>query len=181
MTVRPREPYDDSPTAASPGRRVPLRFWLLGFFVALLVLITATGGIRGWWAHRLHDITGGSTAADYVIGLVVGLLPVLAVLLGAVLSREHGRFMRAWRMLMFGATGFVITYLLSPSLARLLTDSSARAVFDTHAPGYLAGVLTGTIVWILALVLAVLRLRARWRKARTYGAGREPPPTIIDV
>src|SRR4051794_36693585 len=131
--------YDDGSTKEPrPRRRVPARFWLLGVLVAVLLIVTATNGVRSWWAHRLHDMTGGNTTADYVIGLVVGLLPLIAVGLGALRSRRHGRFRRAWRMFLFGATGFLITYLLSPSLARLITSSSSRHVFQQQAPGYLA-------------------------------------------
>ena len=148
------------------GLRVPLRFWVLGGLIGALVLITATGGIRNWWAHRLGDVTGGSKPADYVIGLVVGSLPLIAVGIGALRSRGHGRFRRAWRMFYFGAAGFVVTYLLSPSLSRVLTDSSSRHVFEHEAPSYLSGVFTGTIVWLLVLALLVARARARWRARR---------------
>src|SRR4051794_14684787 len=98
------------------GLQVPLRVWVFGGLIGAIVLITATGGIRNWWAHRVHDMTGGSKPADYLIGLVVGLLPLIAVSLGAVRSRGLGRLRRAWRMFYFGAVGFIVTYLLSPSL-----------------------------------------------------------------
>lgn len=164
------------------GLRVPLRFWLLGGLIGALVLITATGGIRNWWAHRLHDMTNGSKPADFIIGLVVGSLPLIAVGIGAFRSRTHGRFRRAWRMFYFGAAGFVITYLLSPSLSRVITDSSSRHVFEHEAPSYLPGVFTGTIVWLLVLALLVVRARARWRARRTRptdpGAGTH---RVIDV
>src|SRR4051794_14230172 len=138
------------------GLRVPVRVWLLGGLIAALVLITATGGIRSWWAHRLHDMTGGSKPADYIIGLVVGLLPLIAVGLGAFRSHGHGRFRRAWRMFYFGAAGFIVTYLLSPSLSRVLTSSSSRHVFEREAPSYLPGVFTGTGLWLALLIMLVI-------------------------
>jgi len=164
--------------------RVPIRFWLLGGLIGAFVLITATGGIRSWWAHRLHDMTGGSKPADYVIGLVVGSLPLIAVALGALRSRGHGRFRRAWRMFYFGAAGFIVTYLLSPSLSRVITDSSSRHVFERQAPSYLPGVFTGTGLWLLMLLLMVLRSRSRRRARRnrptepSAGAGTH---RVIDV
>lgn len=164
------------------GLRLPLRFWVLGGLIAALVLITATGGIRSWWAHRLHDMTGGSKPADFVIGLVVGLLPLIAVALGALRGRGHGRFRRAWRMFYFGAAGFVITYLLSPSLSSALTSSSARHVFSHEAPSYLPGVLTGTLLWLAALAVLVARARSRWRSRRNRPTDpRNTSHRVIDV
>jgi len=155
--------------SGAPGRRaqVPMRFWFIGLIVAGALLILGTSGIRSWWAHRLHDMTGGSKPADYIIGLVVGLLPLIAVGLGAFRSRGQGRFRRAWRMFYFGAVGFVITYLLSPSLSRVLTDSSSRHVFERQAPSYLPGVFTGTALWLLMLAVLVLRARSRRRARRS--------------
>lgn len=166
--------------APPPRRGIPVRVWLLAGFIAALVLITATGGIRGWWAHRLHDITGGSKGADFVIGLVVGLLPVIAVGLGALRSRGRGRLHRAWRMFAYGAVGFVITYLLSPSLSKVITDSSSRHVFEQQAPSYLPGVFTGTAIWLLLLVVAVLRARSR-RRTRRSQPPANPSRRVIDV
>jgi hypothetical protein len=165
------------------GLRVPLRVWVIGGLVGAIVLITATGGIRDWWAHRLHDMTGGSKTANFIIGLVVGLLPLIAVGLGALRSRGGGRFRRAWQMFYFGAIGFVITYLLSPSLSRVITDSKSRHVFDDQAPSYLPGVFTGTGLWLVLMIVLLLRARSRrrTRRAARYddpGAGTH---RVIDV
>jgi len=161
--------------------RVPLRVWLLTGLIGVLVLITATGGIRSWWAHRLNDIASGNRTADYLIGLVVGLLPVIAVGIGLLTSRGRGRLHRAWRMFAFGAIGFVVTYLLSPSLSRLITDSSSRHVFEREAPSYLPGVFTGTVVWIVVLVVGVARARSRWRSRRLQPPADGRNHRVIDV
>ena len=163
------------------GLRVPLRVWLLGGFLGALVLITATGGIRNWWAHRLGDMTNGSKPADFIIGLVVGSLPLIAVGIGAFRSRQHGRFRRAWRMFYFGAAGFVITYLLSPSLSRVITDSSSRHVFEHSAPSYLPGVFTGTLVWLLLLTVLVVRARSRRRARRNQSTTDSGTHRVIDI
>lgn len=163
------------------GLRVPLRVWVIGGLIAAIVLITATGGIRSWWAHRVHDMTGGSHVADYLIGLLVGLLPLIAVGVGAFRSRGAGRFRRAWRMFYFGAVGFIVTYLLSPSLSRVITDSSSRHVFEHSAPSYLPGVFTGTIVWLLVLAFLILRARSRWRARRSQQPSDGRQHRIVDV
>ena len=170
----PEQPPGE-PELRRGGLQVPLRVWVFGGLIAALVLITATGGIRDWWAHRLHDMTGGAKTADYLIGLAVGFLPLIAVALGAVRSRGHGRFRRAWRMFSFGAAGFVVTYLLSPSLSRVITDSSSRHVFEKQAPSYLPGVFTGTGVWLVLLVVLIMRAksRARVRRGSALGASKE--------
>jgi len=161
-------PPRDADGAPSPRRRVPPRFILLGLLVGVLVALTAGSGIRGWWAARLHDITGGSWGVDYAIGAVVGLLPLLGVVIGSRRGRGHRRVLA---MLLFGAAGFCLTYLLSPSAGRMLTDSHAAHVFNDNAPGYLPGVLTAEGLWLVALGVAWWRLR-RWRRARL--AARRP-------
>jgi hypothetical protein len=77
------------------------------------------------------------------------------------------------RMFLFGAVGFCVTYLLSPSLSRYATDSHAGHVFDQQAPGYLAGILTAEGLWLLLVVLAWWRLR-RWRRRR-WATQRQGP------
>ena len=67
-TPRPPARPADADRAKPVARHIPLRVWVLGGVIAALVLITATGGVRGWWAHRLHDMTGGNNAI-YVFAL----------------------------------------------------------------------------------------------------------------
>jgi Na+-driven multidrug efflux pump len=130
----------------------------------------------------VHDVTGGARTADYFVGLGVGLLPFIGVALGAVRTRGPRR---VFRMLVFGAVGFIVTYLLSPSPARYLTDHSSRRVFDEQAPGYLAGVFTGAMVWLAALVLAVVLARKWWRRltSRYRHSDADPgsPSRVIDI
>ena len=166
MTLTPGPPYDgrrDDGVRATVtrSRHIPTRVAMLAGLVLVLLVVTSTGSTRGWWAHRVHDVTGGARTADYLIGLAVGLLPILGVALGTVRTRG-GR--RLFRMLFFGAVGFIATYLLAPSPARYLTDHASRVVFDQQAPGYLAGVFTGAMIWIAAVVLAVVLVRSRWRR-----------------
>ncbi|HET7530345.1 MAG TPA: hypothetical protein VFJ98_05235 [Mycobacteriales bacterium] len=161
----PRHPMSRGPFTGGPvtqGRRggVPMRFWLIGLIVAVALLLLGGSGVRGWWAHRLHDVTGGSWGADYVIGLVVGALPLVGIAAGRLGARGARRILR---MFVFGAFGFCLTYLLSPSLGRFVSDSHAGRVFDQQAPGYLWGVLTSEALWLVAIAIAWWRLR-RWRE-----------------
>jgi hypothetical protein len=186
VTISPGSPYDESGPAEPVRQRrgLPARFVFLGALVVIVLIFTSSSSVQSWWAHRLHDVTGGNRTADYFIGLAVALLPVLGVVAGAVRARGPRRL---FRMFLFGALGFIVTYLLAPSPARYLAHHSSRVVFDQQAPGYLAGVLTGTIGWLVLLALAVLRARARWRrfKARHTAAGspadRESAPRVIDI
>jgi hypothetical protein len=166
VTLTPRPPYDDRPddgvrATITRSRHVPARVAMFAGLLLLVLVITSTGSTRDWWAHRVNDLTGGARTADYLVGLGVGLLPILGVALGTIRTRG-GR--RLFRMLFFGAVGFIVTYLLSPSPARYLTDHASRRVFDEQAPGYLAGVFTGAMIWIAAVVLAVVLVRSRWRR-----------------
>src|SRR4051794_3642360 len=73
----PTTPWSRRPAAPTRRGQVPLRFVFLGLVVAGSLLVLGTTSIRGWWAHRLHDVTGGSWSADFVIGLVIGALPLV--------------------------------------------------------------------------------------------------------
>lgn len=165
---------------AAPRRGLPARLAVLAALVVVVLVATSRGSIRSWWAHRLHDVTGGSWPADFLIGLVVGLLPLLGVLAGAFLARRQRRAVpvRVLRMLAFGALGFVLTYLVSPSPVYFLVHHASTRVFGSQAPGYLAGVFTGAVVWLAALVLAGLRARSWWRGVtRAHRAGHR----VIDI
>jgi membrane protease YdiL (CAAX protease family) len=198
VTITPGPPYDgaraygeDQPPADRRRRRIPLRFRLLAVVVAVVLLATATSDTRSWWAHRVHDITGGSRTPDYLIGLVIGLLPLIGVGLGALGGKDRSgrRTRRLLRMVWFGAIGFVITDLLAPSLGRYATNRSTTRVFDHYAPGYLAGVLTGGAVWLVLFVVAILRARRWWRRVTNRQSGRPgqgpddtaPSPRVIDI
>ena len=163
MTTPPLEQQRQQPQRRF---RVPVRVYLLVGLIALLVIITATGGIRDWWAHRLHDMASGNKTADYFIGLFVGLLPVIGVAIGALRTRGHGRLHRAWRVFLYGAAGFVVMYFLSPSITHVITDSSSLHVFEHQAPSYLPGVYTGTAIWLVGLIVALFRVRARRQSRR---------------
>lgn len=160
------------------------RITAIAALVAVVVILTSTSAIRTWWAYRLHDVTGGNEAADIVIGLVVGLLPVFGVVLGATRrGADSRRPRRAWRMLTFGAAGFMLTYLLAPSPARYLVDRGSARVFEVQAPGYLTGVVIAAALWLLALVVAAYRVRTWWRRLTRRGRSSpdEPRPRIIDI
>jgi hypothetical protein len=133
------------------------RWWLLAPVAIVVLLIVAGNGGRSWWARRLGDLTNGSRVADFIIGLAVGLLPLIFV---AVAGLSHGR-RRAVRMFLAGAVGFVITDLLAPSLVTAIRHNggSATRPFESHAPGYLPGVYTGVGLMLVLLVVAVLRIR----------------------
>lgn len=187
MTLTP-DPYDDGrQPPSSRGRRsrlLPTRLVLLGGLILLILIATSSGSVRDWWADHLGDVTNGSRVADYVIGLVVGLLPLIGVALGAVRVRGPRRILR---MFTYGGTGFVLTYLLAPSPGRYLADHESARVFEREVPGYLPGVLTGTAIWVIAVILGVFRARRWWRRVTarfTGGAGTEDrpePPRVIDI
>jgi len=138
-----------------PGRRG--RWWLLAAVAVVVLLIVAGNGGRSWWARRLGDFTNGSHVADFVIGLAIGLLPLIFVALAGL---SHGR-RRTLRMFLAGAVGFVITDLLAPSLVTAIRHNGGRATrpFETHVPGYLQGVYTGVALMLVLLVVAVIRIR----------------------
>ena len=161
MTFEPGGPLARRQAAEARGghrRRPPI---LLGVIVVIVLLLIAGNGGRAWWARRVGDLTHGSHVADFLIGLVVGLLPVIAVFV-ASLSRGKGR---VWRMFLAGAIGFVITDLLAPSLWRAISNNQAATrPFETHAPWYLPGVYIGIGVWAVLLVVAYVRLRRAFKR-----------------
>ena len=161
MTFEPGGPLARRQAAearAGHRRRPPI---LLGIIVVVILLLVAGNGSRAWWARRVGDLTHGSRVADFLIGLVVGLLPVIAVFV-ASLSRGRGRVVR---MFIAGAVGFVITDLLAPSLWRAISNNhAATKPFETHAPSYLPGVYVGIGVWVVLLAIAYVRVRRAFRR-----------------
>jgi hypothetical protein len=179
VTIRP--PGDGEPPRSfrvvwtPPGgqterRRAVRHPVLVGFLVLLALAIVSSLGGRAWWATHIGEMTGRSWGPDFAIGLFIGLLPLIGVLLAAAAGARR----RLLRMLVAGAFGFVLTDLLSPSPARVLTHGNAAThAFDAHAPGYLPGVYTGVGIWFVLLLFAVLRARQRWRRRFTpTGGGR---------
>lgn len=145
---------------AQDARRPSRRPWLIGIVVVVVLLLVAGNGSRSWWAERVGDLTNRSRGADFAVGLVVGLLPVIAV--GVAALSRHRR--RVLRMFVAGAVAFVVTDLLAPSLWKAITnDSGATQPFEKHAPGYLPGVYVGIAVWFVLLVVAYVRARRAWR------------------
>ena len=164
----------DTNTSGLPHRRarIPARFTVIAAVVLVALVFTSTSSVRNWWAHRVHDITGGSRPADYVIGLFIGLLPIIGILLGRLRAKGARR---VFRMFVFGAFGFVIADLLAPSPARFLADNSSTRPFDQLAPSYLAGVVTAMLIWLAAIVFGVLHTRRRWRRFRNRHLGPDGP------
>jgi hypothetical protein len=145
---------------AQQARRPSRRPWLLGIIVVVALLLIAGNGGRSWWAQWVGDLTNRSRPADFALGLLVGLLPVIAVAIAA-LSRHRRRVLR---MFVAGAVAFVVTDLLAPSLWKAITSNTAATrPFEQHAPGYLPGVYVGVGIWLALLVVAFVRARRAFR------------------
>jgi len=157
MTYEPGGPLARRQAQQARHRPGRTRWWLLAAVAVVVLLIVAGNGGRSWWARRLGDLTNGSHVADFVIGLAVGLLPLIFV--GVAGLSRHGR--RGLRMFLAGAVGFIITDLLAPSLVTAIRHNGGRATrpFETHVPGYLAGVYTGVGLMLVLLIVAVVRIR----------------------
>ena len=173
----------------APRRRIPIRVVVLVVFIVAVGLFANATSIRDSWAHRLGDTTNASWPLDYVVGLLVALLPVFGILLGSIGQRGPRRLLR---MATVGAVGFVATFLLAPSPLRYLVNETATRHAFSPAPGYLPGVFTGFVTWLAAAIAGYVLLRSRWRRfvARVTGSaprrppvppGDEPPPRVIDI
>lgn len=149
---------------AAQARRRPsaARRWLLGGLVVVVLLLVAGNGGRAWWARNLGHVTHRSRFADFVVGLAVGLLPVIAVGIARLSARQR----RPLRMFLAGALGFVATDLLAPSIATAIRHNGGTATrpFESHVPGYLPGVYTGIGVLVLVVIVAIVRMRRRWHR-----------------
>jgi hypothetical protein len=168
MTYDPGGPLARRQAQQGRRRSGRARWWLLGAVVLVVLLVLAGNGSRTWWARWLGDLTNGSRPVDFVVGLAVGLLPVIAVSLAGLSHAPR----RVLRMFVAGAAGFVVTDLLAPSLATAIRHNGGAATrpFETHVPGYLPGVYTGLALWIVLLVVAVVRARRAFhRHLRGYG------------
>jgi len=147
------------------GPRSRGRRWLIAIGVALVLLVVAGLGGRNWWAEWLGGVTNGSHTANFLIGLLVGLLPLIGVAIGSL--GHHRR--RVLRMFVLGAAGFIATDILAPSLTTAIRHHGGTATkpFETHVPGYLTGVYTAVAISLVLLVFVIVRMR-RARRARRY-------------
>jgi hypothetical protein len=166
MTFEPGGPL--ARRQAQQARRRPsrARMWGLGVLAVVVLLVVAGNGGRSWWAHRLGDLTNGDRTADFIIGLAIGMLPLIAVAIAGLARGGH----RLVRMFVAGTAGFVATDLLAPSIATAVRHSGGAATrpFETNVPGYLAGVYTGIALGVVLLIVAVVRVR-RAIARRRYG------------
>ena len=166
MTFEPGGPL--ARRQAQQARRRPsrARMWAFGVLAVVVLLVVAGNGGRSWWARRLGDLTNGNKTADFIIGLAIGMLPLIAV---AIAGLGRGRH-RLVRMFVAGGAGFLVTDLLAPSVATAIRHSGGAATrpFETHVPGYLAGVYSGIALGVVLLVVAVVRVR-RAIARRRYG------------
>jgi hypothetical protein len=165
MTFQPGGPL--ARRQAQQARRRPrARLWLIAVVAVVVLLIVAGNGGRSWWARRLGDFTNGNRSADFIIGLAIGMLPLIAV---AIAGLAGGR-RRVVRMFAAGVAGFLVTDLLAPSAATAIRHSSGTATrpFETHVPGYLPGVYTGIGLGVALLVVVVWRVRRAIHRRR-YG------------
>jgi hypothetical protein len=169
MTFDAGGPLARRQAAIARQRRTPVRWWLVGVLAVLILLLLAGNGGRAWWARRVGDVTSGTWGWDYLIGLGVGLIPLLAVA-AAGLGRQQRR---PGRVFLAGAAGFVIIDLLAPSLVTAIRHNGGAATrpFEQHAPGYLPGVYTGVLLWLVLVVYVIVRIRQAWRRRIQFLGG----------
>src|SRR4051794_13904687 len=122
MTYEPGGPLARRQAQQARHRPGRTRWWLLAAVAVVVLLIVAGNGGRSWWARRLGDLTNGSHVADFVIGLAVGLLPLIFV--GVAGLSRHRR--RGLRMFLAGAVGFILTDLLAPALVTAIRHNGGR-------------------------------------------------------
>jgi hypothetical protein len=169
MTFEPGGPL--ARRQAQQARRRPgrARTWVFGVIAIVVLLVIAGNGGRSWWARRLGDLTNGDRTADFIIGLAVGMLPLIAVAIAGLARGRH----RMVRMFVAGGAGFLVTDLLAPSATTAIRHSGGVATrpFETHVPDYLTGVYTGIGLGVALLIVAVVRVR-RAIARRRYGTSR---------
>ena len=122
MTFQPGGPL--ARRQAQQARRRPgrARLWLFGVIAVVVALAVAGNGGRSWWARRLGDLTNGDRTADFIIGLAIGMLPLIAVAIAGLARGRH----RLLRMFAAGGAGFLVTDLLAPSMATAVRHSGER-------------------------------------------------------
>lgn len=159
---------------------------LLGLVLVVGVLLVVANLVRQAFAHGLHAVTDGSTAADRAVGLVIGLAPlVLGVVAFASrrtrtrtvdpallrpserreLRRSERRATRPKpvdkRYLYPWLVSLGLVWLLSPASGLHTSDESAQQVFERLIPGYIEGLLIGIGVSFVALMIWFVRDRRR--------------------
>jgi MFS family permease len=169
---------DLPPSSAPPGRHRDVRWGrrivagAIILVVAVLLFFIGAAFLPRWWAHRIGDQVGQSTASGIGIGLFYGsvftVLPLLVLWFGF-------RKRRSWKV--WSATVLGAAILATPNLLTLgIVVGSGNAAhagertLDVEAPYFRASTLIGTIAaGVIVLVLwYILRMRRRGKRTERH-------------
>ena len=174
-------PASDRGRETNRGRRIVLGGVLLLAAVALFFLGAAF--LPRWWAHRIGDQVGGSTASGIGLGLFYGSVFTFLPLLALWFAFHKRRPWKVWLAMLVGVVVVALPNLLTLGIV-LGTGDAAHAgerTLDVEGPYFRASSLIGAIG--AAVVFAVLQyiLVTRRRGKRTEARLRDQLKTRDDA
>lgn len=167
----PAEP----PAVAPDGRRNWGRRIVIGGVVVLasvIMFLIGAAFLPRWWAHRIGDQVGQSTASGIGIGLFYGSVFTFFPLLVLWLGFRKRRSWKVWLGVMLGAGVLAIPNLLTLGIVAGSGDAAhaGERTLDVEAPYFRASTLIGAIgaAVILLVVMYIFWMRRRGKRTERH-------------
>jgi len=165
-----RTPAPDGGRDTNWGRRIVLGGALL--LAAVVLFFLGAAFLPRWWAHRIGDQVGGSTASGIGLGLFYGSVFTFLPLLALWFAFRKRRPWKMWLAMLGGVALLAAPNLLTLGIA-VGTGDAAHAgerTLDVEAPYFRASSLFGaigaTVIFAVLLYLLLTRRRGKRTEAR---------------
>lgn len=160
-----------APPPPAPRERHVLRWVVVGAVVLVVAVVTFFIGaafLPRWWAHRIGDQVGQSTASGIGIGLFYGSVFTFLPLLVLWLGFRKRRSLKVWFAWLVAAAIVAIPNLLTLGIVLGRGDAAhaGERTLDVEGPYFRASSLIGAIaaVVIFAIMWWVLRMRRHGKR-----------------
>ncbi len=162
----------DPPNHADPIERHRERRLVIGGVVlvaGVILFLVGAAFLPRWWAHRIGDQVGQSTASGIGIGLFYGSVFTFVPLLVLWFGFRKRRSWKVWLGMVLAAAVLAIPNLLTLGIVVGSGDAAhaGERTLDVEAPYFRASTLIGAIGATVILVAVLYMLWVRRRGKRT--------------
>jgi Kef-type K+ transport system membrane component KefB len=150
------------------------RITIFAILLVAAVILFAVGAafLPRWWAHRIGDQVGQSTASGIGIGLFYGSVFTFLPLLVLWFGFRKRRSWKAWLGILVGASVLAIPNLLTLGIVAGSGNAAhaGERTLDVEAPYFRASTLIGVIAAavIFAVLLYILWMRRRGKRTERH-------------
>ena len=175
MPVNDEATPAEPPAVAPDGRRNWGRRIVIGGVVvlaAVIMFLIGSAFLPRWWAHRIGDQVGQSTASGIGIGLFYGSVFTFFPLLVLWLGFRKRRSWKAWLGVVLGAGVLAVPNLLTLGIVAGSGDAAhaGERTLDVEAPYFRASTLIGAIgaAVVLGVAISIFWMRRRGKRTERH-------------